>query len=88
MLHDGLERQPGLLGRGDDLGGGQQEAIAPGVTELERVGVLDALVVGPVNGASAGSVWGRNRNGRAKVSRSETFPWAGLMGQSPGPLQC
>lgn len=85
MLHDGLERQPGLLGRGDDLGGGQQEAVAPGVTELERVGVLDALVVGPVDGASAGSVWGRT--GRAKVRRFETFPWAGLMGRSPEPLQ-
>lgn len=57
VVHDGLERQPGLLGCGDDLGGGQQEAVAPGVAELKGVGVLDALVVGPVNGTSTGSVW-------------------------------
>lgn len=57
MVHDGLKRQPCLLGRGDDLGGRQQEAVAPGVAELKGVGVLDALVVGPVDGTSTGSVW-------------------------------
>lgn len=87
VLHDGLQCQPCLLGRGDDLGSWQQEAIAPSVPELKGVGVLDALVVGPVNGASTGSVWGRSRNGNAKVHQFETFPWAGLMVQSPEPLQ-
>lgn len=35
VLHDGPKRQPRLLGRGDDLGGRQQKAIAPRVPELE-----------------------------------------------------
>ena len=85
VLHDGQKRQPCLLGRGDDLGGRQQEAIAPGVPELEGEGVLDALVVGPVNGASTGLVWGRSRTGRTKVTHLKTFAWAGLMVQSPEP---
>ena len=56
VLHDGPKRQPRLLGRGDDLRGRQQEAVAPRVPELEGEGVLDALAVGPVNSASTGLV--------------------------------
>lgn len=58
VLHDGLNRHPHLLGRGDDLCGRQQEAIAPGVPELEAEGILDAAVIGPVNGDPAGHIWG------------------------------
>lgn len=32
MLHDGLQPQPGLLCSGDDLVGGQEEAIVPGIS--------------------------------------------------------
>lgn len=85
VLHDGQKCQPCLLGCGDDLGGWQQEAIAPSVPELEGEGVLDALVVRPVNGASTGLVWGRSRNRRTKVTPLETFVWARLMVQSPEP---
>lgn len=86
VLHDDPERQPRLLRGGDDLGGRQQEAIAPGVPELEGVGVLDALVVGPVNGAAAGSVWGRTETGGQR-SVSQTFLWAARMVPSPEPPQ-
>lgn len=34
--------RPGLPGRGDDLGGGQQEAVGPPVAQLHREGVLYA----------------------------------------------
>lgn len=80
VVHDGLERQPRLLGRGDDLGGGQQEAVAPGVAELEGVGVLDALVVGPVNGASTGSVWAGTEAGERR-----SVTWKYCKGQADGP---
>lgn len=66
MLHDGQKPQPRLLGRGDDLGGWQQEAVAPRVPEFKGEGVLDALVVGPVNAASTGLVCGRSRTGRTR----------------------
>lgn len=86
VLHDDQERQPRLLRGGDDLGGRQQEAIVPGVPELEGVGVLDALVVGPVHGAAAGSVWGRTETGGQR-SVTQTFPWAPRMVPSPEPPQ-
>lgn len=53
VLHDSHESQPGLLGGWDDLIGWQDESVAPGVSQLEGVGVLDALVVAPVDGATA-----------------------------------
>lgn len=53
MLHDGHEGQPGLLSSRDDLIGWQDESVSSGVSQLKGVGVLDALVVGPVNGATA-----------------------------------
>lgn len=56
VIHDGHQGQPGLLGGGEDLLGWQQEAVQAGVPQLEGVGVLDALVVGPVDGATAGLV--------------------------------
>lgn len=86
VLHDDPQRQPRLLRGGDDLRGRQQEAMAPGVPELEGVGVLDALVVGPVNGAAAGSVWGRRETGGPR-SVAQTFLWAARMGLSPEPPQ-
>lgn len=51
MIHDGHESQPSLLGCGEDLIGWQDEAIATSVPQLKGVGVLDSLVVGPVNGS-------------------------------------
>lgn len=51
MVHDGHESQPSLLGGGEDLIGRQDEAIATSIPQLEGVGVLDSLVVGPVNGS-------------------------------------
>ena len=66
MLQDGQKPQPRLLGCGDDLGGWQQETIAPCVPEFKGEGVLDALVVGPVNAASTGLVWGGNRTSRTR----------------------
>ena len=57
VLHDGPDGHPRLLGRGDDLGGRQQEAIAPGVPELKAEGVLDAVVIGPVEGDPTGHIW-------------------------------
>lgn len=56
MVHDGHQSQPGLLGGGDDLIGWQDEAVTASVPQLKGVGVLDALIVGPVDGATAGLV--------------------------------
>lgn len=53
VLHDGHEGQPGLLSSRDDLIGWQDESVSSVVSQLEGVGVLDALVVGPVDGATA-----------------------------------
>lgn len=49
-----FQSEPGLGGGGDDLIGWQNETIATGVPQLEGKGVLDALVVGPVNAATSG----------------------------------
>lgn len=57
VVHDGHQSQPGLSGSGDNLIGWQQEAIATSVPQLKGVGVLDALVVGPVHGATTGLVY-------------------------------
>lgn len=59
MLHDFLQAQPGLLGSWDDLAGGQQEAVAPRVPQLEGKGIFDPIVIAPVNAASTGLVWKR-----------------------------
>lgn len=56
MLHDGPNRHPCLLGRGDDLRGRQQEAIVPSIPEFEAEGVLDTVVIGPVHGDPAGHI--------------------------------
>lgn len=56
VIHDGHQSQPSLLGGGHDLIGWQDETIAASVPQLKRVGVLDALVVGPVDGSTAGLV--------------------------------
>lgn len=56
VLHDGPNCHPRLLGRGDDLCGRQQEAIAPSVPELKAEGVLDATVVGPVDSDPTGQI--------------------------------
>lgn len=60
VVHDGHQSQPSLLGGGNDLIGGQQEAVEAGVSQLEGVGVLHSLVVSPVNGATAGLVCSQN----------------------------
>ncbi|RXM31571.1 Coatomer subunit gamma-2 [Acipenser ruthenus] len=56
MLHDGLNSQPGLLGGRNDLVGRQYKPISTSVTQFKGVGVLDALVIGPVNGATTGLI--------------------------------
>lgn len=53
MRHDDLQSFPRLLGSGDNLAGRQQEPVASRVPELEGEGVLNALIVGPVDGSSA-----------------------------------
>jgi len=58
VVHDGHQGQPGLAGGRDDLIGRQDEAVAAGVPELKGVGVPDAVVVGPVDGAAARLVCG------------------------------
>lgn len=78
VLHDGQKRQPRLSGRGDDLGGRQQEAVVPSVPELKGEGVLDALAVGPVNSASTGLIWGRSKTGEKGSITLGTFTWVGL----------
>lgn len=57
MIHNGHQGQPSLPSGGDDLIGREEEAVAAGVPQLKGVGVLDALVVGPVNGVPAGLVY-------------------------------
>lgn len=53
MQHDDFQCQPCLLGGRDDLFGREQEPVAPRVPQLKGEGVLDALIVRPVNGSSA-----------------------------------
>lgn len=53
MVHDGHQGQPGLLSSRDDLIGWQDESVSSCVSQLKGEGVLDALVVGPVDGAAA-----------------------------------
>ena len=56
VIHDGHQSQPSLLGGGQDLVGWEDEAVAAGVSQLKGVRVLDALVVGPVDGTATGLV--------------------------------
>lgn len=74
VLHDGPNGHPRLLGRGDDLHGWQQEAIAPRVPELEAEGVLDATVIGPVNCDPAGHIWGQK--GKEMPPKRENRVWS------------
>lgn len=60
-IHDGLQSQPSLLRSRNDLAGRQEEAVATGIPQLKGVGVLDGLVVGPVNAATTGLVYDQNR---------------------------
>lgn len=53
MRHDAPQPQPGLLGGGDNLIGWQQEAVVPGISQLKCEGVLDAIIVRPVDAAAA-----------------------------------
>lgn len=57
VVHDSHQSQPSLLSSGENLIGWQDEAITAGVPQLKGVGVLDSLVVGPVNGAAASLVY-------------------------------
>jgi len=62
VLHDGHQGQPGLLSSRDDLIGWQDETITTSVSQLKGVGVLDALIISPVNSASTGLVCEQNRD--------------------------
>lgn len=57
MLHDGHQSQPSLLGSRKDLISWQDETIVTGVSQLKGVGVLDAVVVGPINGTTTSLIW-------------------------------
>lgn len=81
MIHDGHQTQPSLLGGGDDLIGWQDEAKTTSIPQLEGVGVLDALVVSPVNGATAGLVDGGDD---AAVSVASTVQGGKVSGSPPG----
>lgn len=61
VIHDSHQSQPSLLSSGENLIGWQDEAVTAGVPQLEGVGVLDSLVVGPVNGATASLVYRREK---------------------------
>ena len=53
VQYDDLQRQPRLVGGRDDLFGGEEEPVAPRVPQLEGEGILNALIVRPVDGSSA-----------------------------------
>lgn len=57
MFQDDLQPQPGLLCRGDDLVGWQEEAVVPCISQFKSEGVLDALIIRPVNAAPARWIW-------------------------------
>lgn len=57
VIHDGHQGEPGLLSGRNDLIGWQDESVSSGVSQLKGEGVLDALVVGPVDGSAARLVW-------------------------------
>ena len=61
MLHDSHHCQPGLLSSGENLIGGQDETVATSISQLKTKGVLDALVVGPVNGTAASLILEREK---------------------------
>lgn len=50
--HDVQQRWPGLGSGGDDLGAGQEEAVAPRVPQLKGEGIFHPVVVGPVDGGA------------------------------------
>lgn len=50
VLHDGHESQPRLLSGRDDLIRRKHESVMARVSQLKGVGVLNALVIGPVCG--------------------------------------
>ena len=56
LVHDDADARPGLLGGGDDLVGGQHEAVLARVAQLEHEGERHALVVRVVNGVAGGRV--------------------------------
>ncbi len=72
VLHDGHQGQPGLLSSGDDLIGWQEETIAASVSQLKRVGVLDALFIGPVNSDSISFVWEQRDSNEIIINNSQS----------------
>lgn len=76
MAHDDLQRQPRLLGGRHDLAGRQQEPVAPRVPQLEGEGVLDALIVRPVDGSSARLILGEETAKR--VTPPCRVAWGGV----------
>lgn len=67
VVHDGHEGQPCLPGSGDDLAGGQHEAVASRVAELKGERVLDPLIVRPVDGSATGLVCNPGQNEMVSV---------------------
>lgn len=62
MDHDVQQRRPGLGSGGDDLGAGQEEAVASRVPQLKGEGIFHPVVVGPVDGGPICQVY-RERRG-------------------------
>lgn len=56
VIHDDHQSQPSLLSRGDDLLGRQEEAVRTLVPQLKSVGVLDTLLIRPVDGVTTSLV--------------------------------
>lgn len=56
VINKNSKSQPGLLSSGNDLVSWKSKSIATSVTKLKCIGVLDTLVVGPVNGSTTGLV--------------------------------
>lgn len=61
VIHNDLQSQPCLIGSGNNLIGRKDEAKMAGVPQFKGVGVLDSLVVGPVDGASTRLVCRENK---------------------------
>lgn len=83
MCHDDLQCFPCLLSSGDNLAGRQQEPIASRVPELKGEGVLNALIVGPVDGSSTCLILVRNEQNFAHSASRGCF----MVGHEEGGFQ-
>lgn len=85
ILHDCFQTQPGLLCSGDNLGSWKEEPIATRVSQLEGKWVFDAIIIAPVNAASAGLVWkrkGEKTEDEQRIDLSSAFIHLYLCGAS------